>query len=748
MIFDLKWTIKTSDIAFKALNKEQLVNHFARNGNLTTKVGLTRNLRNLKWFEDVDMDEFFPRSYDLADADELYDYIEDFKMSAAEIVLKLFLRDGAGMSDCQGREVGKDNYATSVQLALLVLNAHVRRCKVIDIDDDESSDLRLSHTEWTLLLGEPCPALARDRKDLPIINEASAESGGAVPAQFGTHWNQAALVKRQRTVGYSPHGSFPQGKGLCPSKCQLTQEEYDAAFVEVCRTRKFKDKSDAELRDKAQAMLDELKEMNTQSSLLGYDNVWIVKPAGKSRGRDIVCIRSINRLLEYIGYGVAGTEMHWVVQKYMERPYLINNRKFDFRQWVMVTDWNPLTVWFYDECYLRFSMSDFSLLNLEDNLTHLCNNSIQKDHANFEAVKDASMWDLASFREHLIANHDNGEELWTGKILPQMQNISKWALMCAQDMLENRKFSSEVYGYDFMLDQDLNIWLLEVNASPDMSASTHVTERLTARVMEDMIKVMVDAREFCWGRKKNDKTCEMPTGGWELVHRGEAEVSFPISAFGCKLALTGSEIQIPKVYVGSVPSYSKLGSKRETRADKLRDEQKKKEEERMKEEERKKEQRKAQIKAEIKAKKKEERRRQREAERQERQRVAAGGSDEGDEGETLGLDGEVLAGWGEDGAGMMMTGSGSAAAQSSEGVVNHAGCENRSVERKEGREGKTPLQQSRATNWALRASEKVREDVVKREKTNPRNASQRQPQPVNKQVLACTVVSFGDVFGS
>ena len=67
MIFDLKWTVKTSDIPFKALDREQIVNHFARNGCVTTKVGLTRNLRNLKWFEDVDMDAFFPRSYDLHD---------------------------------------------------------------------------------------------------------------------------------------------------------------------------------------------------------------------------------------------------------------------------------------------------------------------------------------------------------------------------------------------------------------------------------------------------------------------------------------------------------------------------------------------------------------------------------------------------------------------------------------------------------------------------------------------------------
>lgn len=53
LLFDLKWTVKTTDIPFKALNRDQIVNHFQRNGNLTTKVGLTRNLRSLKWFEDV-----------------------------------------------------------------------------------------------------------------------------------------------------------------------------------------------------------------------------------------------------------------------------------------------------------------------------------------------------------------------------------------------------------------------------------------------------------------------------------------------------------------------------------------------------------------------------------------------------------------------------------------------------------------------------------------------------------------------
>ena len=39
---------------------------------------------------------------------------------------------------------------------------------------------------------------------------------------------------------------------------------------------------------------------------------------------------------------------------------------------------------------------------------------------------------------------------------------------------------------------------------------------------------------------------------------------------------------IPKVFTGGVPTYDKKGSKRETRADKLREELKKKEEEKLK----------------------------------------------------------------------------------------------------------------------------------------------------------------------
>lgn len=38
-----------------------------------------------------------------------------------------------------------------------------------------------------------------------------------------------------------------------------------------------------------------------------------------------------------------------------------------------------------------------------------------------------------------------------------------------QDKVGNRHNSFGFYGYDFMVDEDLNVWLIEVNSGPDMS---------------------------------------------------------------------------------------------------------------------------------------------------------------------------------------------------------------------------------------------------------------------------------------
>jgi len=46
-----------------------------------------------------------------------------------------------------------------------------------------------------------------------------------------------------------------------------------------------------------------------------------------------------------------------------------------------------------------------------------------------------------------------------------------------------------------MVDQNFNIWLIEVNSSPAMDYSTKVTTRLVKMVLKDTLKVVLDWRE-------------------------------------------------------------------------------------------------------------------------------------------------------------------------------------------------------------------------------------------------------------
>ena len=45
---------------------------------------------------------------------------------------------------------------------------------------------------------------------------------------------------------------------------------------------------------------------------------------------------------------------------------------------MLVTDWNPLTVWLYAEPYFRFPASDYNADNIADRFIHLTNNSVAK----------------------------------------------------------------------------------------------------------------------------------------------------------------------------------------------------------------------------------------------------------------------------------------------------------------------------------------------------------------------------------
>ena len=55
-----------------------------------------------------------------------------------------------------------------------------------------------------------------------------------------------------------------------------------------------------------------------------------------------------------------------------------------------------------------------------------------------------------------------------------------------------RRFCFELFGYDFILDEDFNTWLIEVNTNPCLEESSQLLVMLLPRMIEDMLKLTVD----------------------------------------------------------------------------------------------------------------------------------------------------------------------------------------------------------------------------------------------------------------
>ncbi len=110
-------------------------------------------------------------------------------------------------------------------------------------------------------------------------------------------------------------------------------------------------------------------------------NMWIVKPGENSnRGTGILVSKDLKEIEEF----VADTSAHtYIVQKYIERPFLIHQRKFDIRCFALLTSINGLIKgYFYQEGYLRTSSKKYSL-DSTARAVHLTNEAVQIRYDDF-----------------------------------------------------------------------------------------------------------------------------------------------------------------------------------------------------------------------------------------------------------------------------------------------------------------------------------------------------------------------------
>jgi hypothetical protein len=179
-----------------------------------------------------------------------------------------------------------------------------------------------------------------------------------------------------------------------------------------------------------------------------------------------------------------------ILQKYIEKPLLYNDRKFDVRLWVLLT--HNMDIYLFKEGHLKATSFNYTV-DSDDLYIHLTNYSVQKYSNNFEKYEEGNEISFDELQESLFQCYDLKIDI-RKVILPYIKKIIVLSIESVKKTINkyNRKKCFEIFGYDFMLDIELNPFLIEINTNPGLEISSPLIQKLVPRMIDDALRLTID----------------------------------------------------------------------------------------------------------------------------------------------------------------------------------------------------------------------------------------------------------------
>ncbi|KAM9013589.1 tubulin polyglutamylase TTLL5 isoform 2-T2 [Ara ararauna] len=219
---------------------------------------------------------------------------------------------------------------------------------------------------------------------------------------------------------------------------------------------------------------------------------WIVKPVASSRGRGVYLINNPSQIV---------LEDNILVSRYISNPLLIDDFKFDVRLYVLVTSYDPLVIYLYEEGLARFATVryDQASKNIRNQFMHLTNYSVNKKSGDYVSCDDpevedyGSKWSMSAMLRYL---KQEGKD--TAALMASVEDLIIKTVISAElaiatackHFVSHRDTCFELYGFDVLIDDTLKPWLLEVNLSPSLACDAPLDLKIKASMLSDMFTLV------------------------------------------------------------------------------------------------------------------------------------------------------------------------------------------------------------------------------------------------------------------
>jgi tetratricopeptide (TPR) repeat protein len=197
--------------------------------------------------------------------------------------------------------------------------------------------------------------------------------------------------------------------------------------------------------------------------------LYIVKPIRGSGGQGISVTADVAAALD---------RQEVVVQRYIDRPYLIEGRKGHCRIYCLVTSADPLRAYVYSEGIVRIAPEIYDPRpdSGGEVSMHVTNTALHVGHPGLTISQDANQDDVGSIRSlSALLRRMTADGLDGAAVFDEIKALAEWfvRLLAADGLFARqaasgppRGFPAKLFGLDVLVDADGHPWLIEMQRTP------------------------------------------------------------------------------------------------------------------------------------------------------------------------------------------------------------------------------------------------------------------------------------------
>ena len=130
----------------------------------------------------------------------------------------------------------------------------------------------------------------------------------------------------------------------------------------------------------------------------------------------------------------------------------------------------------------------------DDPYIHLTNNAVQKNATGYGAFEDGNQLSFKDLQKYINEFYSTSNIDVYRDVVEDMKYLVVKSMESVRTKInpDGRKGCFELLGFDFMIDEDFTVWLIECNTNPCIEESSQLLRTLLPRMLDDAFKLTLD----------------------------------------------------------------------------------------------------------------------------------------------------------------------------------------------------------------------------------------------------------------